>query len=66
MRSILAVICPPLAVLASGTRSQAAANTGLTLLFYVPGLVHALGIVDKYNVERRYESVFRVLAARAA
>jgi uncharacterized membrane protein YqaE (UPF0057 family) len=61
MRSLLAVVCPPLAVLASGTPWQAAANAGLTLLLFVPGVVHALSVVDRYNVERQYESVFRAL-----
>jgi uncharacterized membrane protein YqaE (UPF0057 family) len=61
MRSLLAVLCPPLAVLASGTPSQAAANVGLTLLLFVPGVLHALSIVDRYNAERQYESVFRAL-----
>jgi len=61
MRSVLAVVCPPLAVLTSGTPSQAARNAGLTLLFYVPGVLHALGVVEKYTVERKYESVFRAM-----
>jgi uncharacterized membrane protein YqaE (UPF0057 family) len=66
MRSLLAVLCPPLAVLASGTPSQAAANAGLTLLLFVPGVLHALSVVDRYNVERQYESVFRALERVAA
>ena len=65
MRSLLAILCPPLAVLASGTPSQAAANCGLTLLFFVPGVVHALGVVDRYTVVRQYESVMRAMAHTA-
>jgi len=65
MRSILAIICPPLAVLLFGTRTQAAANTGLTLCLFIPGVLHALSVVDQYNVERRYESVMRALAESA-
>lgn len=61
MRSLLAVVCPPIAVLASGTRSQAVRNAGLTCLLFVPGVIHALGVVDKFNTERRYESVFRAM-----
>ena len=61
MRSLLAVLCPPLAVLTSGTRTQAVRNAGLTLLFYVPGVIHALGIVEKHSVERQYQSVFRAM-----
>ena len=65
MRSILAIICPPLAVLASGTRAQVAVNSGLTLFLFIPGVIHALSIVDQYNVKRRYESVMRALAESA-
>lgn len=65
MRSVLAVVCPPLAVLASGTPSQAVRNAGLTCLLYVPGVIHALGVVDKFNTERRYESLFRAMARAA-
>jgi len=61
MRSLLAVVCPPLAVLATGTRSHAARNAGLTLLFYVPRVIHALGVVEKHTVERQYEAVFRAM-----
>jgi uncharacterized membrane protein YqaE (UPF0057 family) len=66
MRSLLAVVCPPLAVLTSGTASQAAANAGLTLLLFIPGVIHALGIVEKHNVERQYESVFQAMDRLAA
>jgi uncharacterized membrane protein YqaE (UPF0057 family) len=66
LRSLLAIICPPLAVLASGTRTQVVLNTGLTLLLFVPGIIHALSIVDQYNVERRYENVMRALTQSAA
>jgi uncharacterized membrane protein YqaE (UPF0057 family) len=63
---LLAVLCPPAAVLAVGRPSQAALNLGLTTLLYVPGLVHALGAVDRYNVERRNEALLRAVAHRYA
>ena len=66
MRSLLAVLCPPLAVLATGTPSQVVANAGLTLLLFVPGVVHALAVVGQYNLERRYESVMLALERCAA
>ncbi|HEY2911521.1 MAG TPA: YqaE/Pmp3 family membrane protein [Gemmataceae bacterium] len=66
MRSLLAILCPPLAVLAFGTRSQAAKNAGLFLLFYIPGLIHALQVVEKHNVERQYESIFQAMDRIAA
>ena len=42
MLLLLAVLCPPLAVLTVGRPTQAAVNVGLTTLLYLPGLVHAL------------------------
>jgi uncharacterized membrane protein YqaE (UPF0057 family) len=66
MRSLLAVICPPLAVLATGTKSQAAKNACLTMLLYVPGVIHALNVVERRNVERQYEHVFEAMDRLAA
>ena len=57
----LAVICPPLAVLVTGDRSAAAANLGLTMCLYVPGVAHALGVVDRHATARRYSAVMRAL-----
>lgn len=66
MRSLLAIVCPPLAVLASGTPSQAAKNVCLTMLLFIPGVIHALGVVEKRHVERQYEAVFRAMDRMAA
>jgi uncharacterized membrane protein YqaE (UPF0057 family) len=64
MLSLLAVVCPPLAVLATGSRSCAVANLGLTLMGFVPGVVHALGAVDQHTISRRYASVMRAMERR--
>ncbi len=61
MRMLIAVICPPLAVLLTGNRSGAVVNAGLTLLFYVPGLLHALAEVDRHSTVQRYEAVMQAL-----
>lgn len=61
MRSLLAVVCPPLAVLSAGSLADAARNAGLTLLLFVPGVVHALGVVDRFDTARRYDSVMRAM-----
>ena len=45
---ILAIILPPLAVgIKSGVGTPLIINIVLTLLFYVPGLIHALLVVLK-------------------
>ncbi|MCY9550069.1 YqaE/Pmp3 family membrane protein [Lysinibacillus xylanilyticus] len=45
MMYLLAVICPPLAVLFCGKPFQAIINFFLTLLFYIPGMIHAVMLV---------------------
>jgi len=64
MLNLLAVVCPPLAVLAAGSPSAALANVGLTLLFYVPGMLHARAIVEKHIIEQRYNTVMVALERR--
>lgn len=66
MLPLLAVVCPPLAVLASGSRSQALKNAALTMLLFVPGVIHALGVVERRAVERQYASVFAAMDRMAA
>jgi uncharacterized membrane protein YqaE (UPF0057 family) len=61
MLNVLAVVCPPLAVLATGTPARAAANLGLTLLLYVPGVLHARSVVEQRSLERRYDAVMQAL-----
>jgi uncharacterized membrane protein YqaE (UPF0057 family) len=61
MLYLLAVLCPPAAVLFTGKPGQAAANVGLTLLLYFPGLAHALSVVGQYRVQRRNETLTRLV-----
>ena len=61
MRSLLATICPPAAVLASGKSSQAAVNLGLTLCFFIPGVLHALSVVGHYQIQRRNDMITRIV-----
>lgn len=66
MFALLAVVCPPLAVLATGKPGRAATNLGLTLLFYVPGVIHALAVVGQRRIERQYEAVMRRMELQPA
>jgi uncharacterized membrane protein YqaE (UPF0057 family) len=66
MLSLLAIVCPPLAVLAIGSRRQAAKNAALTLLLFIPGVIHALGVVERKTVERQYAAVFTAMDRMAA
>jgi len=50
---ILAFIFPPLGVLASGGSFNALVlNIILTVLFYVPGLIHALYVIFRDEVDK--------------
>ena len=60
MLFFLAVLCPPAAVLVLGKPSQGAINLGLTLLLYIPGLLHALSVVRRYKIQRRNETLMRL------
>jgi uncharacterized membrane protein YqaE (UPF0057 family) len=62
MRSLLATLCPPVAVLASGRSSQAAVNLGLTLCFFIPGMLHAFSVVGGYKTRRRNDTIMRITA----
>jgi uncharacterized membrane protein YqaE (UPF0057 family) len=60
MLSVLTLLCPPAAVLFAGRRSEAAANVGLTLLLFVPGVVHARAVIGRFNDARRNERLMRL------
>lgn len=53
MMYLLAIVLPPVAVLFSGKPFQAILNVILTLIFWVPGAIHAVLVVkDKKDDER--------------
>ena len=66
MLAVLVILCPPIAVLLTAPASLAAKNLGLTLLLYVPGLLHARATVERYTVQRRYDALMTALEARDA
>ncbi len=61
MLTVLAVLCPPLAVLLTAPASHAIKNTGLTLLLYVPGVLHAWAAVEQHRIRSRYAHMLRLL-----
>lgn len=58
MKYLLCII-PPLGVLAAGKPGQALLNCILTLLFYFPGLIHALLVVASSNADDRTDRVVK-------
>ncbi len=62
MLFLVAVLCPPAAVMFLGKPSQGAVNLGLTLMLYFPGLLHALSIVSQYKIQQRNETLMRLVS----
>lgn len=57
MRYLLAIILPPVAVLLCGKPVQAILNLVLTLCFWIPGVVHALFVVNSHLADLRSEKM---------
>jgi uncharacterized membrane protein YqaE (UPF0057 family) len=53
MLYLIAILLPPLAVLLTGRPLQALLNLFLTLLFYFPGMLHAILVVNEYKSDQR-------------
>jgi len=61
MRNILAILLPPVAVLSCGKVFQAILSIPLTLMFWIPGILHALFVVQNYHADRRTERMVRAM-----
>lgn len=63
---LLAVLLPPLAVLICGKPVQALINLLLCLLLYIPGIIHAVMVVNEYKADRRAERLLETAKRSAA
>lgn len=61
MLYLLAIILPPVAVLICGKPIQALLNLVLTVLFWIPGMIHALFVVNGYYADQRTDRVIEAL-----
>jgi uncharacterized membrane protein YqaE (UPF0057 family) len=61
MRYLLAIILPPIAVLLCGKPVQAVLNLLLTILFWIPGVVHALFVVHSHLADKRTDRVLEAV-----
>ena len=66
MRYLLAVILPPVAVLICGKPIQALINLVLTLLFWIPGLIHAIFVVSGYYADQRTDRVIEAIKEKGS
>jgi uncharacterized membrane protein YqaE (UPF0057 family) len=61
MLYFLAIILPPVAVLMVGKPIQALLNLVLTLLGWLPGVVHAFLVINSHKADRRNEKVIKAM-----
>ena len=59
MRYFLAIILPPLAVLLCGKPFQFVLNLVLTLLFWIPGVIHAILVVNGHLADKRTDRIIQ-------
>ncbi|GDX98430.1 proteolipid membrane potential modulator [Phycisphaerae bacterium] len=65
MRYLLAIVLPPVAVFSTGRILQGLINIVLTILGWVPGVVHAALIVNDFKNEERTNRVIDAMRVRA-
>ena len=61
MRYLIAIILPPLAVLLCGKPVQFFINILLTLLFWVPGVIHAILVVHTHLADKRTGRIVKAI-----
>ena len=54
---LLAIFLPPVAVLLCGKPFQALINLFLTLFLWIPGMIHAILVVNGKNADKRNEKL---------
>ena len=62
MLYLLAILAPPIAVLLIGRPISALLNFGLTLLFWVPGAIHAIMVVNEHKANKRTDRLANKIA----
>lgn len=61
MRYFLAIILPPLAVLLCGKPVQFILNIFLTLLGWIPGIIHAILVVNNHLADKRTNKIVNAM-----
>ena len=61
MRYLLAILLPPVAVFLCGKPIQGSISIFLTLLFWIPGVVHALFVVHSHLADKRTEKIVEAI-----
>jgi len=61
---LIAILLPPLAVLLQGKVIQFLLSIPLTLCFWLPGVIHAILVINNEKAERRNDKVIAALEKR--
>ena len=61
MRYFLAILLPPLAVLLCGKPVQFILNILLTVLGWIPGVVHAILVVHTHLADKRTDKIVKAM-----
>ncbi|MBV9329611.1 MAG: YqaE/Pmp3 family membrane protein [Chloroflexi bacterium] len=61
MLYLVAILLPPLAVLLCGKPFQALLNVILTLLLWIPGMIHAILVVNNHYADKRTSRLMRAM-----
>ena len=62
IRYFLAIILPPVAVLLCGKPVQFVLNILLTLLFWIPGVIHAILVVNSHLADKRANKIVKAVS----
>jgi len=64
MKTLVAILCPPVAVLFTGRPLSALLNVVLTLFFWIPGIIHALIVQSADANERRHAEMMSAVTGQ--
>ncbi len=64
MHYFLCFLFPPIAVLTTGRVGSFILSVILTLLFWVPGIIYAILVVNDYYEAKRHRQIIRVMRRR--
>lgn len=59
MRYFLCIILPPIAVLTTGKIGAFFLNLLLTILVWIPGVIHAILVTNKYYADKRHKELIK-------
>ncbi len=62
MLYFLAILLPPVAVLLTGKPLQALLNLVLTILGWIPGVIHAFLVINSHKADRRNEALINAMS----